>query len=67
MKTTFFELGKKAIFLQFIQHPADSIDMNLACIFGEDQNVLQVNNYKNVKFFGQDFINVTLEAGWCVQ
>ena len=31
-----------------------------------DLGITQVNNYKNVKFFGQDFINIILEAGWYV-
>ena len=50
------------MFFQFIQHPADSIDASLACILGIDQDIIQVNNYKNVKFFCQDLIDVTLEA-----
>ena len=62
MKTTLFEFGKKAVFLHFIQHPLDSINVSLACIFGLDQDVIWVNNHENVKFFGQDLIYVTLEA-----
>ena len=67
MKMTLFEVGKKAVFPQFVQHPADSIDVSLACIFGVDQDVIQVNNHENVEFFGQDLIDVTLEASWCVR
>ena len=66
MKTTLFEFGKKAVFSRFIQHLVDSIDMSLACIFIVDQNVIQVNNHENVKFFGQDLIDVILEVGWCI-
>ena len=67
MKTTLFEFGKKAVFPQFVQHPADSINVSLAYILGVDQDVILVNNHKNVKFFGQDLIDVTLKAGWCVR
>ena len=50
------------MFLQFVQQAANSIDMSLASIFGIDQDVIQVNNHKNVKFFGQDLIDIILEA-----
>ena len=67
MKTTLFEFSKKAVFPQFVQHPSDSIDVSLACILGLDQDVIQVNDHENVEFFGQDFIDITLEASWCIQ
>ena len=66
MKTTLIEVGKKVVFLQFGQHLSNKIDVSLARIFGIDQDVIQVNNYKNVEFFGQDLIDVILEAGWCI-
>ena len=62
MKTTLFEVGKKTVFPQFVQYLADNIDVSLACILDVDQNVIKVNNHKNIKFFGQDLIDVTLEA-----
>ena len=40
MKITLFEFGKKAVFPQFVQHPLDSINVSLACIFGIDQDVI---------------------------
>ena len=67
MKTTLFEVGKKAVFPQFIQHPSDSIDVSLACILSIDQDVIQVDDHENVEFFGQDLIDVTREAGWYVR
>ena len=63
MQMTLFEVGKKTMFSQFIEHPADSIDVNLTYIFGVNQDVIQINNYENVKFFGQNFIDITLKAG----
>ena len=50
------------MFPQFIQHPSDSIDVSLAYILRVDQDVIQVNDYKNVKFFGRNLIDVTVEA-----
>ena len=66
IKMILFEFGKNAVFPQLVQHLTDSINVSLACILSVDQNVIQVNNYKNVKFFGQDFIDVTLKVGWCI-
>ena len=66
MKTTLFEVSKKAVFPQFVKHSVDNIDVSLVCIFDIDQDVIQVNNYKNIKFFGQDLIDVTLKAGWSI-
>ena len=40
MKTTLFEVGKKAVFPQFVQHLSDSIDVSLACILAVDQDVI---------------------------
>ena len=67
MKITLFEIGKKAVFFWFVQHLLDSINVSLACILGVDQDIIQVNNHKNVEFFARDLIDVILEAGWCVR
>ena len=40
MKMTLFEVSKKAVFPQFVQHLADSIDVSLACILNLDQDVI---------------------------
>ena len=37
--------------------------MSLAWVFGIDKDVIKVNNDKNIKFLGQDLINIALEAG----
>ena len=66
IKTTLFEFGKKAMFLEFIQHPANGIDVNLVQIFSLDENIIQINYVKDIKLFGQDFIDVALETGSCV-
>ena len=50
------------MFSQFDQNSSNGIDVSLACIFDVNQVVIQVNNYKNVEFFSQDLIDVTLKA-----
>ena len=51
------------MFPQFFKNSLNGIDMSLTYIFYVDQDVIQVTNHKNVKFFGQDLMDITLEAG----
>ena len=37
--------------------------MALAFILRVNQDVIQVNNGKNIEFFGQNLVDVALEAG----
>ena len=67
METTFLEFGKKAVFLQFLENPLNSINMSLAWVLGVDEDVIEVNNDENIKFLGQDLVNIALEAGRCVE
>ena len=36
--------------------------MTLARILNIDEDVILINNNKDIKFFGQDLIDITLEA-----
>ena len=36
--------------------------MSLAWIFGVDEDIIEINNDKNIKFLGQDLVNIALEA-----
>ena len=63
MKTTFFEVGKKAVFPQFLENSLDSINVSLAWILSVDEDVIKVNNDEDIKFLGQDFVNIAPEAG----
>ena len=36
--------------------------MTLAQIFDINKDIIQINNNKNIKLLGQDFIDITLEA-----
>ena len=67
METAFFEVGKKTVFPQFLKNRSNGIDMSLAWIFGIGENVIKVNNDKDIEFLGQDLVNIALEAGQCVR
>ena len=63
METTLLEVGKKAVFPQFLENSLDGIDGSLAWVLGVDDNVIEINNDKDIEFLGQDLVNVALEAG----
>ena len=66
VKPVFFQIGKKLIFSQKIQHLLHSVYMTLAFIFGVNKYIIQVNNNKNIEFLGQNLIDIALEAGQSV-
>ena len=66
MKTTPLEVSKKTVFPQFLKNPSNGTDVSLARILGKDENVIKVNNDKNIEFLGQDLVNIALQAGRCV-
>ena len=66
METAFFEVGKKAVFLQLLENPLNGINITLALVLGIDEDVIEVNNDKDIKFLGQDFVNLALKADRCV-
>ena len=66
METTFFEVGKKAVSPQFLKKPSNGVDMSLAFVLSVDEDVIEVNNDKNIDFLGQNLVNIALEAGRCV-
>ena len=67
MKMTLLELGKKAVFPQFLKNPSNSIDVSLTWVFSIDEDFIKVNNAKNIKFLGQDLVNIALKVGRCVE
>ncbi len=40
--------------------------MLFALAFSVDEDVIEIHYHKNVKFFGQDLVDVTLKRGRCV-
>ena len=63
METTLFEVGKKAIFPQFLKNLSDGIDVSLAWVLGVNEDVIKVNNDKDIEFLSHDLVNVALQAG----
>lgn len=63
METTLLEVGKKAIFPQKFQNALDRIDIGLAWVFDIDENIIQIDNNKDIQLFDQNLINIALEAG----
>ena len=63
METAFLEVGKKAVFPQFLKNPSNGIDVSLTWVFRIDDDVIKVNNDKDIKFLSQDLVNIALEAG----
>ena len=67
METTFLEVGKKAISPQFLKNPSNGIDVSLAWILNVDEDVIKVNNDKDIEFLGQDLVNIALEISRYVE
>ena len=51
MKTTLFQVAKQAIFLEFSKGPPKSFYVTLASLFSVNQDVIEVHNDENIKFF----------------
>ena len=67
MEMAFFEVGKKAVFPQFLKNPLNGINVNLAWVLSVDEDVIKVNNDENIEFLGQDLVNIALEANKCIR
>ena len=51
MKTTLFQVGKQAIFLEFSKDLPEGFYVTLAGVFVINQDVIKVYNNENIKFF----------------
>ena len=67
MKPTVFQIGKKTILPQKIQHLLHGLYLALAFIFEINKDVIKVNNNKNIKLLSQNPIDIVLEAGQSVK
>ena len=67
MILAFFEVGKKAMFFWFFENPSNGINVSLAWVLGIDENIIQINNDKNIELFGQHLIDITLKTSQCVR
>ena len=48
MKSTFFQVGKKEIFLELVQNPAYSFNVKLPKVFDINQDIIQVYDNKKI-------------------
>ena len=62
MKTVFLEVVKNVIFPQFFKYRLNDINVSLAWVVNVDEDLIKVNNDKNIEFFGQDLVNMAQEA-----
>ena len=51
MKTTLFQVGKQAVFPEFSEDPPDSFHVALPDVFDVNQDVIEIHNDENIKFF----------------
>ena len=52
MKLALFESNKKAMFPQFFKNPSNGIDVGLALVIGINEDIIEINNDKDVKLLG---------------
>ena len=52
MKTILFEIGKKAVFPQFLENLSNGINVSLAWVLDVDEDVIKVKNDENIEFLG---------------
>ena len=55
------------MFSQFFENQSNGINVGLALVLGIDENIIRINNNENIKFFGQDLIDIILETGWYIR
>ncbi len=48
--------------LQLVQHLSNGLYVLFAFVLGVNKDVIEVHYYKNVEFFYQDLVNVTLKC-----
>ena len=67
VKTACLKIGKWAVLPQFFKNLSNNIDVALRLVLGIDENIISINDDKNIKLFGQDLIDITLKAGQYVE
>ena len=63
MKATIFQVGKQAVFPEFSKDPLNSFHVTLASVFSVNQDIIEVHDNKNIKFFYKNFVDIVLKAG----
>ena len=52
MESTLLQIGKKPVPPQNVQYPPNSFHVTLARILGIDEDIIQINNDKDIELFG---------------
>lgn len=60
-------MSKKPIFPELIKDPVYDFHVWLAKVFSVDQDIVQIYDHKDVKLFGEDLIDIALEASWSIR
>ena len=55
------------MFPQFFKNLSNIIDMWLTWVLDIDENIIKINNDKNIKHLSQDLIDITFEAGQSIR
>lgn len=72
METAVYQIGKKAMFLEFSEDPPDHFNVIQARVLAIDQNFAQTHDNKineqtyhdeDIKLFGEDLIDIASKAG----
>ena len=53
--------GKKTVFCLFVDYLTNAINICFIQIFAINENIIQKNNNKNIKYFGKNVIYIILE------
>lgn len=66
MKSALLKAGVKAVFSQFVKNPLNGRNMCMTWVINIDENIIEINDNKDLKLFGQNLIDITLEIGQSV-
>ncbi len=53
--------------MQLLKYPSHFLNVGLSWIFSIDQDVIQVHYNKDIKLFNENFIDVALKTGGCIE
>ena len=62
MKSTCLQIGIQREFLQLIKNPIYCFNVAFSFVFGIDEDIIQIYNYKDIEFFSKDLIDIALEC-----
>ena len=64
IKLTFFQINKKKMLPKFVQNLVYTLNIKLFEVFDIDQDIILIYNDKNIQFFNQYLINISLKNSW---